>query len=144
MLVLPSPTITQLHMPKGGDIVVDMEDVAKMVSRWWTSGQLWTRWSMVMEVANNKEGGASIIQYFWVLEYLVEYPRQWVGLLRTPSIVPRKSHFNQTMPTLVLDLERSSMCCNLRLVEWLLGQWGILKHFPQSSCIFISHWSREN
>ena len=63
-----------------------------------------------MEVANNKEGGASIIQYFWVLEYLVEYPRQWVGLLRTPSIVPRKSHFNQTIPTLVFDLERSSMC----------------------------------
>ena len=48
-----------------------------------------------------------------------------------------------TMPTLVLDLESSSMCCNLPLVEWLLSQWGILKHFPQSICIFISHWWRE-
>ena len=38
------------------------------------------------------------------------------------------------------DLERPSMCYNLPLVEWLLGQWGILKHFPHSRCIFISHW----
>ena len=48
-----------------------------------------------------------------------------------------------TVPTLALDLESSSMCCNLPLVEWLLSQWGILKHFPQSICIFISHWWRE-
>ena len=40
------------------------------------------------------------------------------------------------MPTLVLDLERSSMCCYLSLFERLLDQWGILKHFPQSWCIF--------
>ena len=37
----------------------------------------------------------------------------------------------------------SSIYCYLPLVEWLLGQWGILKHFPQSRCIYISHWSRE-
>ena len=62
--------------------------------------------------------------------------------LRTPSIVPRISYFYQTMPTLVLYLESSSMCYNHPLVEWLLSQWGILKHFPQSRCIFISHWPR--
>ena len=38
-------------------------------------------------------------------------------LTRTPLIVPRISHFNQTMPTLVLGLEISSaMCCNNPLV----------------------------
>ena len=36
--------------------------------------------------------------------------------------ISRKSHFNQTMPSLELDLESSSMCCNLPLVEWLFGQ----------------------
>ena len=29
------------------------------------------------------------------------------------------------------------------LVQRLLDQWGILKHFPQRRCIFISPWSRE-
>ena len=48
-----------------------------------------------------------------------------------------------TMPTLVLDLESSSMCCNLPLVEWLLSQWGILKDFPQSKCIFFIAFSRQ-
>ena len=57
--------------------------------------------------------------------------------------VMKISHLNQTMPTLVLELENSSMCCYLALVERLLDQWGILKHFPQSRCILISHWSRE-
>ena len=47
------------------------------------------------------------------------------------------------MPTPVLDLESSSMCCYLSLVERLLDQCGILKHFPPSRCIFISHWLRE-
>ena len=28
------------------------------------------------------------------------------------------------------------MCCYFSLVESLLDQWGILKHFPQSRCIF--------
>ena len=64
-------------------------------------------------------------------------------VVRTPAIVSRNLHFNQTMPTLVLDLESCSMCCYLTLVETLLDQWGILKHFPQCRCIFISHWSRE-
>ena len=41
------------------------------------------------------------------------------------------------------NIRSSFMCCNLPLVKWLLGQWGILKHIPQSRCIFISHWSRE-
>ena len=39
----------------------------------------------------------------------------------------------------------------MRLLNVLLSRigrkasdlWGILKHFPQSRCIFISHWSRE-
>lgn len=30
--------------------------------------------------------------------------------------------FNLTMPTLLLDLESSSICCNLALVERLLDQ----------------------
>ena len=34
----------------------------------------------------------------------------------------------QTMPTLVLDLESSSKCCYLALVERLLDQWGKLRH----------------
>ena len=59
-----------------------------------------------------------------------------VYIIRTPAIVSRMIHFNQTMPTIVL-------CCYLALVERLLDQWGILKHFPQSRCIFISHRSRE-
>ena len=33
--------------------------------------------------------------------------------IRTPSIVFRIINFNQTMPSLVLDLESSSMCCCL-------------------------------
>ena len=37
----------------------------------------------------------------------------------------------------------SSICCYLPLVEWLISQWGILKHFPQSIWIFICHWPRE-
>ena len=53
------------------------------------------------------------------------------------------SHFNQTLPTLALDLKSSSMSSYLGLVERPLDQRGILKHFPQSICIFISHWSRE-
>ena len=59
--------------------------------------------------------------------------------IRTPSIVFRIINFNQTMPTLVLDLESSSVCCYLALCERLLDQWGILKHSPQRRCIFISH-----
>ena len=58
-----------------------------------------------------------------------------VYIIRTPAIVSRMIHFNQTMPTIVL-------CCYLALVEkasWTM----ILKHFPQSRCIFISHRSRE-
>ena len=35
------------------------------------------------------------------------------------------------------------MCCNFLLVKWLLDQCGILKDFPQSRCIFVSHWSRK-
>ena len=50
---------------------------------------------------------------------------------------------NKSFLILVLDLEISSMCCNLPLVKWLFGQWEILKYFPHSRCIFISHWSRE-
>ena len=42
------------------------------------------------------------------------------------------------MPTLVLDLESSSMCCYLALVERLLDQWGIVKHFPQSRYVSLS------
>ena len=42
-----------------------------------------------------------------------------VVISRTPAIVCRISHFNQTMPTLALDLESSSMCCYLALVERL-------------------------
>ena len=40
----------------------------------------------------------------------------------TPAIVSRKIRFNQTMPSLVLDLESCSMCCCLALVETLLDQ----------------------
>ena len=43
-------------------------------------------------------------------------------VVRTPAIVSRKILFNQTMPTLVLDLESCSMCCYLALVERLLDQ----------------------
>ena len=32
---------------------------------------------------------------------------------------------------------------NLVWFEWGSQWWGILKHFPQSRCILISHWSRE-
>ena len=47
------------------------------------------------------------------------------------------------MPALVFDLEGSSIPCYLALVGRLLDQCGMLKHFPQSRCIFISPWSRE-
>ena len=66
---------------------------------------------------------------------------------KATAIVSKIIHFNQAMPTLVLDLERSSMCCYLALIERLLHIMVMtnktLKHFPQSICIFISHWSRE-
>ena len=64
-----------------------------------------------------------------------------VVISRTPAIVCRISHFKQARATLVLDLESSSLCCYLALVERLLDQWGILKHFPQSRS--ITHWSRD-
>ena len=32
---------------------------------------------------------------------------------------------------------------NLVWFKWGSQWWGILKHFPQSRCILISHWSRE-
>ena len=49
---------------------------------------------------------------------------------RTPAIVRRISWFNQTRPTLVLDLERSSIPCYLSLVERFLDfeeKLGMLK-----------------
>ena len=62
---------------------------------------------------------------------------------RTPAIVKRISRFNQTILTLALDLEGSSMSCYFALIESFLDQWWIWKHFPQSICILISHWLRE-
>ena len=47
------------------------------------------------------------------------YP--FFSLVRTPSAFSRISLFNQTMRTLVLDLESSSMCCNLPLVKRLIN-----------------------
>ena len=32
---------------------------------------------------------------------------------------------------------------NLVWSRWGSQSWGILKHFPESRCILISHWSRE-
>ena len=102
----------------------------------------------------------------WIIEIIenliIFYDRKWnynaemdcldqvCCAARTPSIVKGNkslslvwSKWGSQWRGLVLDLESSSMCCNLPLVEWLLGQWGVLKDFPQSRCIFNSHWSRE-
>ena len=48
-------------------------------------------------------------------------------------------------PNQTLDLESSSMCSSSALGETLLNQGGILKHFLQGRCIFISIflWLRE-
>ena len=60
-------------------------------------------------------------------------------------MVRRISHFNQTMPALVLNLESSAMSCSLALVKRLLDQWGILKYIPQSdvSLSFIG-WEKSS
>ena len=51
----------------------------------------------------------------------------WCPCLQSNPFWPNQAQ----LPTFVLDLESSSMCCYLASVERLLDLWGVWKHFPE-------------
>ena len=55
------------------------------------------------------------------------------------SILTGISHEMPRTPSIVTD----NKSLNLVWFKWGSQWWGIVKHFPQSRCILISHWSRE-
>ena len=58
-------------------------------------------------------------------------------IVRTPSIVKGNKSLNLVWSKWGSQWWSSSICCYLPLVQWLLGQWGILKHFPQSRMMYL-------
>ena len=62
-------------------------------------------------------------------------------IVRIPLIVKDNKSLNLVWSKWGSQIWSSSICCYLPLVEWLLGHWGILKHFLQSRCIFILYLS---
>ena len=65
--------------------------------------------------------------------HFLQYIKAWMSSTdpvssRTPGIVKGN---------------KSLKISHLVWFEWGSQWWGILKHFPQSRCILISHWSRE-
>ena len=61
-----------------------------------------------------------------------------MGLLAT-HFSPNFFSFART-PSIV----KGNKSLNLVWFKWGSQWWGILKHFPQSRCIFIPHWTRES
>ena len=55
------------------------------------------------------------------------------------SILTGISHEMPRTPSIV----KGNKSLNLVWFKWGSQWWGIVKHFPQSRCILISHWSRE-
>ena len=91
--------------------------------RWPTNFKVLTHITTLFRV---KDYGLVGLGQRWTREnkYLSRTPRWRSSLLRTPGIVKGNNP--------------------LSLVWFKWGSWwGILKHFPQSRCILISHWSRE-
>ena len=84
---------------------------------------------------HNNDGIMSFPQHFATQNNVANFDFQNVDasfllqlqFIGTPAIVKIISHFNQTMPTLALDLKSSSMSSYLGLVERPLDQRGILK-----------------
>ena len=64
------------------------------------------------------------------VSFILQYYSQFCGsIARTPSRTP--------------GIVKGNNPLSLVLFKWGSPWWGILKHFPQSRCILISHWSRE-
>ena len=55
------------------------------------------------------------------------------------SILTGISHEMPRTPSIVTDNKSSSLVW----FKWGSQWWGIVKHFPQSRCILISHWAIE-
>ena len=132
----------------------------------------WKNSEILSKLGNSEPGGVSTPAIFWSGIFLWEgvgeiKQRQWCQFLRWVANARlvgdvfhqswRQGH--KELIKIVIDVFSSNLSCgkctrtpwivkgnkslNLVWFKWGLQSWGILKHFPQSRCILISHWSRE-
>ena len=82
----------------------------------WSRGGCWSHWHW------DGMWWQSLGLRWWVMAI------NGIEMARTPSIVKGN---------------KSLKISHLVWFKWRSQWWGILKHFPQSRCILISHWLRE-
>ena len=72
------------------------------------------------------------------------WPEPSRTLSRSPALYKKtKTTINTKTDTRTPSIVRGKKSLNLVWFKWGSQWWGILKHFAQSRCILISHWSWE-
>ena len=98
-----------------------------LLASWLSSGR---QWAIILACKHRVE---KLANFFQKLTKLDQVHCAWLI-----TWVVRKRNYSRT-PAIV----KGNKSLYLVWFKWGSQLWGILKHFSQSRCIIISHWSRE-